>query len=213
TAWRLRVRQLRPGGDPPRTGLAPRRPERHGLRQGREDPLRRELRRPAHLPAHGRRVPAPHLLGAHPAGSAREVPPDPGRARGPRRLRGGHHRARCQPRGDRGALARRRQARHDQVIQRPGAQATGPLSFTSQGSDPMQWFSNLKLAPKLMLAFGLVLVLMLVQGIGAYIGMRSMERVTGELAQDVLPSVTLVGDTRALLGEYRTASYRGLVRA
>ncbi len=77
----------------------------------------------------------------------------------------------------------------------------------------MQWFSNLKLAPKLMLAFGVVLVLMLVQGIGAYIGMRSMERVTGELAQDVLPSVTLVGQTRALLGEYRTASYRGLVRA
>src|SRR5690606_24726210 len=57
------------------------------------------------------------------------------------------------------------------------------------------------------------LVLMLVQGIGAYTGMRSMERVTGELSQDVLPSVTLVGDTRALLGEYRTASYRGLVRA
>ena len=54
---------------------------------------------------------------------------------------------------------------------------------------------------------------MLVQGIGAYSGMRSMDRVTTGLAEDVLPSVTLVGETRALLGEYRTASYRGLVRA
>src|SRR5690606_2490854 len=77
----------------------------------------------------------------------------------------------------------------------------------------MQWFSNLKLAPKLMLAFGVVLLIMLVQGIGAYSGMRSMDRVTGELAGDVLPAVTLIGQTRALLGEYRTASYRGLVRA
>ena len=32
----------------------------------------------------------------------------------------------------------------------------------------MQWFSSLKLAPKLMLAFGVVLLIMLVQGIGAY---------------------------------------------
>ncbi|MGY1407952.1 MCP four helix bundle domain-containing protein, partial [Luteimonas sp. A611] len=77
----------------------------------------------------------------------------------------------------------------------------------------MQWFSNLKLAPKLMLAFGVVLLIMLVQGIGAYSGMRSMDRVTRGLADNVLPSVTLVGETRALLGEYRTASYRGLVRA
>ena len=77
----------------------------------------------------------------------------------------------------------------------------------------MQWFSNLKLAPKLMLAFGVVLLIMLIQGIGAYSGMRSMDRVTGELAGDVLPAVTLIGQTRALLGEYRAASYRGLVRA
>ena len=77
----------------------------------------------------------------------------------------------------------------------------------------MQWFSSLKLAPKLMLAFGVVLLIMLVQGIGAYTGLRSMDRVTTELATGVLPSVTLVGETRALLGEFRTASYRGLVRA
>ncbi|WP_202841825.1 methyl-accepting chemotaxis protein, partial [Luteimonas saliphila] len=77
----------------------------------------------------------------------------------------------------------------------------------------MHRFLNLKLAPKLLLAFGMVLLLMLVQGIGAYSGMRSMDQVTRGLSGDVLPSVTLVGETRALLGEYRAASYRGLVRA
>ncbi|MEN1941469.1 methyl-accepting chemotaxis protein [Luteimonas sp. MJ174] len=77
----------------------------------------------------------------------------------------------------------------------------------------MHRFRNLKLAPKLMLTFGIVLFIMIVQGIGAYSGMRSIDRVTRGLAQDVLPAVTLVGQTRALLGEYRTASYRGLVRA
>src|SRR5690606_40064743 len=77
----------------------------------------------------------------------------------------------------------------------------------------MHLFTNLKLMPKLMLAFGVLLLLMLVQGIGAYSGMRSMDQATQVLAQDVLPAVTLVGLTRGLLGEYRTASYRGLVRA
>ncbi len=77
----------------------------------------------------------------------------------------------------------------------------------------MHWFSNLKLAPKLMLAFGVVLLIMLIQGIGAYTGLRSMDGVTTNLTADVLPSVTLTGETRGLLGEYRTASYRSLVRA
>ena len=34
----------------------------------------------------------------------------------------------------------------------------------------MHWLKNLKLTPKLMLAFGVVLALMLVQGVGAYLG-------------------------------------------
>ena len=77
----------------------------------------------------------------------------------------------------------------------------------------MHWFTNLKLAPKLMLAFAVVLLIMLVQGIGAYGGMRSIDRVARALSDDVLPGVSLVGETRALLGEYRAASYLGLVRA
>ena len=77
----------------------------------------------------------------------------------------------------------------------------------------MHWFSNLKLAPKLMLAFGVVLLIMLIQGLGAYMGMRSMHEVTTDIANDALPSIALVGETRGLLGEYRTASYRGVTRA
>jgi methyl-accepting chemotaxis protein len=77
----------------------------------------------------------------------------------------------------------------------------------------MHVFTNMKLMPKLMLAFGVLLLIMLVQGIGAYLGMRSMDRASEQVAGTVVPAVTLVGQTRGLLGEYRTASYRGLVRA
>ncbi|NLW96254.1 MAG: HAMP domain-containing protein, partial [Xanthomonadaceae bacterium] len=77
----------------------------------------------------------------------------------------------------------------------------------------MHVITNMKLMPKLMLAFGILLLIMLVQGAGAYMGMRSMDRTSQSIAQGVLPAVTLVGQTRGLLGEYRTASYRGLVRA
>ncbi|MDI9104159.1 hypothetical protein [Xanthomonas oryzae] len=38
----------------------------------------------------------------------------------------------------------------------------------------MQWINNLKLMPKLMLAFGIVLLIMLVQGIIAYSGLASL---------------------------------------
>ncbi|KLJ02776.1 methyl-accepting chemotaxis protein [Luteimonas sp. FCS-9] len=77
----------------------------------------------------------------------------------------------------------------------------------------MHWFSNLKLAPKLMLAFGVVLLLMVAQGVGGFVGLRALDRVTDHLAGNTLPTVTSVGETRALLGEYRAASYLGLVRA
>ncbi|MCD9008241.1 MCP four helix bundle domain-containing protein, partial [Luteimonas sp. XNQY3] len=77
----------------------------------------------------------------------------------------------------------------------------------------MRWFSNLKLAPKLMLAFGVVLLLMVAQGVGGFIGLRSLDQVTDHLTENTLATVTSIGDTRALLGEYRAASYLGLVRA
>ncbi|WP_411834775.1 methyl-accepting chemotaxis protein [Pseudoxanthomonas mexicana] len=77
----------------------------------------------------------------------------------------------------------------------------------------MHRINHLKLAPKLMLAFGIVLILMLLQGIVGFIGMRSMDRAAAEISDRNLPSVKLTGELRGLLGEYRGATYQRLVRA
>ncbi|KQQ75845.1 chemotaxis protein [Xanthomonas sp. Leaf131] len=77
----------------------------------------------------------------------------------------------------------------------------------------MQWINNLKLMPKLMLAFGIVLLIMLVQGIIAYSGLASLNNVTRDLAGNTMSSVREAGDLRGMLGEYRNASYQNLVRA
>src|SRR5690606_7280011 len=77
----------------------------------------------------------------------------------------------------------------------------------------MHWLKNLKLTPKLMLAFGVVLVLLAAQGVGAYYGLSSLNRATTNLAEGSMESVSVASELRALLGEYRTVSYRGLVRA
>ncbi|MCC4619833.1 methyl-accepting chemotaxis protein [Xanthomonas cassavae CFBP 4642] len=77
----------------------------------------------------------------------------------------------------------------------------------------MQWINNLKLMPRLMLAFGIVLLVMLVQGIIAYSGLASLNNVTRDLAGNTMSSVREAGDLRGMLGEYRNASYQNLVRA
>ena len=77
----------------------------------------------------------------------------------------------------------------------------------------MNWLKNLKLTPKLMLAFGVVLVLMVIQGIGAYMGLASLNRATTHLAGTTMDTVSTAAELRALLGEFRTISYRGLMRA
>ncbi|WP_017161497.1 methyl-accepting chemotaxis protein, partial [Xanthomonas phaseoli] len=77
----------------------------------------------------------------------------------------------------------------------------------------MQWINNLKLMPKLMLAFGIVLLIMLVQGVIAYSGLASLNNVTRDLAGNTMSSVREAGDLRGMLGEYRNAAYQNLVRA
>ncbi|WP_042828161.1 methyl-accepting chemotaxis protein [Xanthomonas vesicatoria] len=77
----------------------------------------------------------------------------------------------------------------------------------------MKWINNLKLMPRLMLAFGIVLLIMLVQGIIAYSGLASLNNVTRDLAGNTMSSVREAGDLRGMLGEYRNASYQNLVRA
>ncbi|MFT4248529.1 MAG: methyl-accepting chemotaxis protein, partial [Pseudomonas sp.] len=77
----------------------------------------------------------------------------------------------------------------------------------------MQWITHLKLKPKLLLAFGVVLLLMLIQGIIAFTGLTSLSRASNQLAGNTMSSVREAGELRAMLGEYRSASYQSLVRA
>ncbi|WP_213602446.1 methyl-accepting chemotaxis protein [Pseudoxanthomonas japonensis] len=77
----------------------------------------------------------------------------------------------------------------------------------------MQRIKNLKLTTKMMLAFGVVLALMLVQGIAAFVGLNSLNGVTTQVTGNVLPSVKAAGDLRGMLGEFRTTAYRQHVRA
>jgi hypothetical protein len=77
----------------------------------------------------------------------------------------------------------------------------------------MQWINNLKLMPKLMLTFGVVLFVMLIQGIVAYKGLSSLDSVTTDLAQKRMESIRTAGELRGMVGEYRNAAYQGLIRA
>ena len=77
----------------------------------------------------------------------------------------------------------------------------------------MHWINNLKLMPKVMLGFGIVLLLMLVLGIASYRGLHSLNAVTTDLAVNKMASMRVAGELNAMVSEYRNASYQGLIRA
>ena len=77
----------------------------------------------------------------------------------------------------------------------------------------MQWINSLKLKPKLMLTFGVVLFVMLLQGVVAYRGLYSLNDVTTDLASSRLPSLRATGELSGMVSEYRNTSYQSLVRA
>ncbi|WP_303749785.1 methyl-accepting chemotaxis protein [Stenotrophomonas pigmentata] len=77
----------------------------------------------------------------------------------------------------------------------------------------MQWINSLKLKPKLMLTFGVVLFVMLLQGVVAYRGLHSLNNVTTDLAENRMPSLRTTGELSGMVSEYRNASYQSLVRA
>ena len=62
----------------------------------------------------------------------------------------------------------------------------------------MQWIKNLKLMPKLMLTFGVILLVMLLQGVVAYRGLHSLNNVTTELAGNRMESIRLAGEMRGM---------------
>lgn len=77
----------------------------------------------------------------------------------------------------------------------------------------LQHIKSLRLSQKMILAFGLVLVLMLVQGIVSIIGTTSMARETDDLVNGTMRSLEVATRVQVLLGDYRDTSYRGLIRA
>ena len=77
----------------------------------------------------------------------------------------------------------------------------------------MQRIKNSKLTTKMMLAFGVVLALMLVQGVTAFTGLNSLNGATTTVTGDVLPSVEAAGELRSMISELRSTSYRQHVRA
>ncbi|WP_305803902.1 methyl-accepting chemotaxis protein [Stenotrophomonas sp. YIM B06876] len=77
----------------------------------------------------------------------------------------------------------------------------------------MQWINSLKLKPKLMLTFGVILFFMVLQGIVAYRGLHSLNNVTTDLATTRMGSMRVTGQLSGLVSEFRNASYQGLIRA
>ncbi|NIJ69829.1 methyl-accepting chemotaxis protein [Xanthomonas sp. 60] len=77
----------------------------------------------------------------------------------------------------------------------------------------MPWINNLKLMPKLLVTFGVILLVMLLQGIVAYRGLHSLNDVTTELAGKRMESIRMAGEMRGMMGEYRNSAYQQLIRA
>ena len=67
----------------------------------------------------------------------------------------------------------------------------------------MQWFYNLKIATKLIVSFGLVLLLTLVLGISNILSMDKVNQASSDLAENWMPSVQAVMELRADFGEFR----------
>ena len=77
----------------------------------------------------------------------------------------------------------------------------------------MQWIKNLNLMPKLLFTFGIVLLVMLLQGVIAYRGLSSLNTVTNDLGKNRMESIRAVGELSTQVSEFRNVSYQGLVRA
>jgi len=67
----------------------------------------------------------------------------------------------------------------------------------------MTWFYNLKIATKLIVSFGLVLLLTLVLGVSNILSMNKVNQASSDLAENWMPSVQAVMEVRADFGEVR----------
>lgn len=67
----------------------------------------------------------------------------------------------------------------------------------------MKWFQNLRIAPKLLLVFGVVQLLMLIMGVASIRSMGRMNDASTDLAANWMPSVRAVMQLRTDVGELR----------
>ena len=67
----------------------------------------------------------------------------------------------------------------------------------------MKWFYDLKIATKLIVSFGTVLLMTLVMGVCSILSMGKVNYASTDLAENWMPSVRVVMDLRAYVGDYR----------
>ncbi|SFL48680.1 methyl-accepting chemotaxis protein [Rugamonas rubra] len=67
----------------------------------------------------------------------------------------------------------------------------------------MSWFYDLKIATKLLLSFGVVLLLSLVMGVAGIVSMGRIDAASNELADNWMPSVQVVMTVRGDIGDLR----------
>jgi methyl-accepting chemotaxis protein len=76
----------------------------------------------------------------------------------------------------------------------------------------MDWFRHLKIAPKLFLAFGAVILLILVLAFSAFRGLGSLNEATTEISQRWMVELSTAQDLKATLAEYRLQAFRLVLR-
>ncbi len=69
----------------------------------------------------------------------------------------------------------------------------------------MQWFANLRLKPKLILSFALVMALSAIMGLLAERRLTGLNEATHDIADNWMPSTRLVSDINARMGQFRVS--------
>jgi len=83
------------------------------------------------------------------------------------------------------------------------ARRVASIYHKNQREQGMRWFYNLKIAAKLFVAFGLVLLLTLAMGISSIYALGRVNQASHDLAQDWMPSVQMAMSLRTDLAEMR----------
>ncbi|MFO0394267.1 MAG: methyl-accepting chemotaxis protein [Lysobacteraceae bacterium] len=76
----------------------------------------------------------------------------------------------------------------------------------------MDWLRNLKIAPKLLLAFGVVVVLIIVLAVSAFRGLGALNAATTEITQRWMVELATAQDLKAEASSYRLQNFRLVLR-